>query len=191
MVTLGRDSGEAPMLARGWHKPEPWGCWTNGTDATLCIAFAAPLSGTFRLDLDLVPPPTLIPLTLTVNGHGLPPRMPEPGRNAWTLPRVCTQGFTASSVDLNVEDTFCPAQSAGSIDDRILGIGVRAVGLYQVAVSTLRLNENVRISRDVDAPDVLEADGTGWSRGGAGAMVPRPPWRWNLTTFSAARSSWK
>ena len=161
MISLGADSVDPRMMSTGWHMPESWGCWTNGTDATMHLMFEKPLTGSFRLELDLVPPPTMMPVTVRLNDHVLPSRIADNGRNAWVLPRAVTQGVVALLVHLNVEDTFSPAQSEGSRDDRTLGIGVKAIGLFRTDVTMFRLEETVRISQDAPTSGVLQA---GWHK---------------------------
>ncbi len=149
------------LLVSGWHPAEDWGCWTNGTDATLRINFGSPLAGAFCLDLDIAPTPIATTLTLLVNGVALPSRVPDRGLNKWVLPLAATDGFSRLSIQLQVAETFCPAASGQSDDDRILGVGIRSISLHPIDTTPCQINETMRIGRGRRMPAVLHA---GWHK---------------------------
>jgi hypothetical protein len=137
------DLGE--VLLDGWHPPESWGTWTNAPTATMRLSFAETLSGSFAIALEFAPRLVDAAVTVTVNGHELPPTAAA-GVAAWSLPAVCTAGQRELLVTLSVPSTFCPADFAGLKDDRTLGIGVRSVTLRREAPATCPVGAMVAVS---------------------------------------------
>ncbi|HEX2941094.1 MAG TPA: glycosyltransferase family 4 protein [Rhodopila sp.] len=130
MLSLRNDQSLPHVLDRGWHKQEPWGCWTSAPNASLRLICKEPLGDFHRLDLDVQRTPVTTDLTLTVNGITLPPTRVKPGVNSWLLPPGCVAGHEQVDIGLLVPETYCPAASGTSTDDRVLGIGVKAIGLF-------------------------------------------------------------
>jgi hypothetical protein len=175
MLPLTRTADTARLLGSGWHRPEDWGCWTSGADAALRLAYAEPLRGRLALAMDITPSRIGAALTVTVNGQALAAVAPAPGRNTWTLPHGCYDGRRELVVGLHVSATYCPAATGGSTDDRVLGIGVQAVGLVPAATGPCPIGETVRISNAADGLDPLRA---GWHK--------REPWG----CWSAGNEAW-
>ncbi|HEY4171388.1 MAG TPA: hypothetical protein VGM42_00055, partial [Rhodopila sp.] len=148
------------ILRTGWHPPEDWGCWTNGRDAELRLAFREPLSGALQLEMNLSPGHPDAALTLSVNGHALPPIVPRGGANTWTLPMRLTQGQRDLLIALHTSETFTPAAIGASTDLRTLGIGVRSLVLNRQAAAC-PIGTLVRISSDLGDSGVL---GDGWHK---------------------------
>ncbi|OYV33197.1 MAG: hypothetical protein B7Z80_24765, partial [Rhodospirillales bacterium 20-64-7] len=130
MLSLGNGQVLPHVLHRGWHKQEPWGVWTSGAEASLRLILIEPLGDFHRLDLDLQLTPVMTDLILTVNGVLLTPARVKPGVNSWTLPPGCVAGAEHVNIGLRVSKTYCPAADGASTDDRVLGIGVKAIGLF-------------------------------------------------------------
>jgi hypothetical protein len=147
------------VLLGGWHPAEDWGCWTNGRDAAMRLAFRQPLAGSYRLELGLVAAPIATKLTVSVNGQALPAIVPVSGGNDFSLPQRLTSGQRQLLIALHVSDTFCPADISGSTDDRTLGVGVSWVMLHHEAAASFPIGQFVRISSDVGDHGMLVA---GW-----------------------------
>ncbi len=148
------------ILREGWHPAEDWGCWTSGPDAMLRLAFREPLSGPFRLEMNVSPGRINATLTLSVNGHALPPIVPRSGANSWDLPEQVTDKQRDLLIALHVSDTFTPADIAVSTDKRILGVGVRSLVLHRQA-ATCPIGRLVRISSELgDNPMLTD----GWHK---------------------------
>jgi hypothetical protein len=145
-LRLVRSENLADILGGGWHPPEEWGCWTSGHTAGLRLGFREPLSGTYRLEMDLSVGPSPGHLTVSVNATALPAIIPVNGRNTWTLPEALVDDQRALLITLHVADTFCPADTGRSADNRTLGLGVRWLILEREAMATCRVGRTVRIS---------------------------------------------
>ncbi|MFL5281356.1 MAG: glycosyltransferase [Rhodopila sp.] len=158
-IPLERSLAPAHMLTAEWHEPEDWGCWTRATDATLALHFDPPLSGSFLLQLDTALPPVPQPLTPSVNGIALPPRVPVSGWNTWRIPRAVTQECESLVVGLHVPQTTNPAELGASTDDRHLGMGVRAFAIAKAHVTPIAPNRRYSITASPDADGIL---GEGW-----------------------------
>jgi hypothetical protein len=160
-LRLARPEALDEVLRGGWHAAEDWGSWTSGQDAAFRLAFVEPLSGIFRLEMDVAPPRVTSALTVSVNGQALPAMMPAAGRNDWLLPERLTAGQRVLLIGLHVSATFCPAELSGSADDRTLGIGVRWIMLHREAAATCPIGEVVRISSETGDRGMLVA---GWHK---------------------------
>lgn len=134
------------VLRDGWHEPEPWGTWTAAPVATMRLSPVRPLSGSFKLVLELATGLPVPMLTVTVNDHELAPAE-NPGDSAgWVLPPSCTDGRDELLITLAVPHLFCPATVSGSVDDRDLGAGVRSVLLERQSASTCAVGDLVVMS---------------------------------------------
>src|SRR6476469_3314970 len=149
------------LLLGGWHNAEDWGCWTSASDATIALRPVPSLSGVYSLLLDMARPLSPQPLTLSINGTALPPRIPVAGRNVWRLPRAVTQACEYLLIGLHVAETISPAGSGGSTDDRWLGIGLRTLWITALEAVTHELNRWYPIAVDSCALGVL---GDGWHK---------------------------
>jgi hypothetical protein len=127
LVRISSDLGDRGMLADGWHKPEPWGCWSSGPDAAVLLRFAAPLDGPYAIEFDMMAPLLNGPVILSVNGEVLNPLTVSDGPNEWVLPRRRTDGQTVLAVHLMVALPVRPMDVLDSKDDRILGVGIRSL----------------------------------------------------------------
>jgi hypothetical protein len=134
-IRIASTSGGRGVLRTGWHRPEPWGCWSNQNEATLQLEFEAPLGGVFLLELDLLPPLFLQPVTVAVEDTPLLKRWVRDGINRWDIPRLCTEGQTTLTVRITVEHVARPADVQPSHDDRLLGVGIRSVRLAKSALA--------------------------------------------------------
>ncbi len=167
------------FLLNGWHQPEDGGPWTGQHDASLCLRFRQPLFGPFRLEMDLAPPPVLTTLTLSVNGMALPGIMPADGVNRWSLPETLINGQQTLLLELQVADTFRQRDVADSTDRRVLGIGVRGVGLHREAPAVCPIGTLVPVSSDAGDRGILLAGWYApetwgcWSSGPAASMLLR------------------
>nr|WP_294521880.1 hypothetical protein [uncultured Rhodopila sp.] len=132
-VTVSSRLGESGMLVDGWHRLEPWGCWTAGADATMVLQFGTLLEGNFVLQMDLVPPLVDRQVDLAVNGIALEPLDVADGLNEWFLPQDCTEGQSALSIGVHVERPARPADIKESSDDRVLGLGLRTFRIVPVS----------------------------------------------------------
>ncbi|MGD0105193.1 MAG: glycosyltransferase family 4 protein [Rhodopila sp.] len=132
VMPIRADAMPGRVLMTGWHGPEPWGCWTSKTSASLRLTAGEPMESTIRLELDIAVPPVAPALTLSVNGVTLPAITPADGLNSWDLPPKATNGLTELLVTLTVPDTFCATRAGQSTDDRELGIGLRGIRLVPV-----------------------------------------------------------
>ena len=159
-LRLARSDSLEEILGGGWHSPEDWGCWTSGHDAELRLAFREPLSGPFRLEMDLSPGRINATLTLSVNGHALPPIVPQSGANSWVLPEQLTGKQREMLIALHVSETFTPADIHASADQRTLGVGVRSLVLHRQAASC-PIGTLVRISSDLGDSGLLK---DGWHK---------------------------
>jgi hypothetical protein len=124
-VRTSREASDRGMLLSGWHSPEPWGCWTSGSEASMLLRFDAPLRDAYVLQFDLTPPLVDRSVTLSVNDIVLDTLLVAEGPNEWILPRDCTDGRTELVVALLVARPVRPMDVSDSRDDRILGVGVR------------------------------------------------------------------
>lgn len=145
------DDAPREVLLQGWHKLEDWGCWSNNHEASLRLTFAEPLAGISTLEMDLAAPPTETTLTVVVNGTMLPPTVPRNGRNIWLLPEAALDGESEIRIDLRTSSTFCPADTDGSADDRILGLGLHSLGLYPVRKPVSGRNRSKKARRRLRA----------------------------------------
>jgi hypothetical protein len=118
------------MLVEGWHELEPWGCWSAGADALLVLPFEVPLDGDYILTMNLLPPLLDPAVRLTVNGVELVAADVLDGLNEFALPRSCTDGQSALSIAVHVEQPARPADVKESVDDRLLGAGIRGFAVY-------------------------------------------------------------
>jgi hypothetical protein len=101
----------------------------------LQLEFEAPLGGVFLLELDLLPPLFLQPVTVAVEDTPLLKRWVRDGINRWDIPRLCTEGQTTLTVRITVEHVARPADVQPSHDDRLLGVGIRSVRLAKSALA--------------------------------------------------------
>ncbi|MEA2767990.1 MAG: hypothetical protein QOD93_952 [Acetobacteraceae bacterium] len=132
VVRVSNDQGDRGILSAGWHQPEPWGCWSSGSDAAMLLRFDAPLRGAYVLEFGLTPPLLDPSVTLSVNDTVLGTLSVVDGLNEWPLPQDCTDGKTVLNVHLLVASPTRPTDVKASNDDRVLGIGVRNFRLRAV-----------------------------------------------------------
>jgi hypothetical protein len=125
-VEMTRALEESGVLVDGWHGQEEWGRWSSGGDASILLRFAAPLSGPYALEFDMMQPVLDKYVALSVNGSVLPPLAVQEGPNQWDIPESCTNGQTSLRVHLLIALPARPMDViAGSRDDRVLGVGIR------------------------------------------------------------------
>ena len=134
-LRISSDAGDRGMLQAGWHKPEPWGCWSSATDATILLRFETPLQGDHAIELDLAPPLLDAAVTLAVNDTRLDTVSAVDGANEWLLPDSSTDGQQQLLLHLLVPRPVRPMEITDSQDDRILGVGVRSLRLRAVGHS--------------------------------------------------------
>jgi len=116
------------VLVGGWQEGEAWGRWTDGAEASLRIALAGPARDLLALELDIVAHPACGRLTVLMDGVALAAAaVPSDGANLWDIPAACLRGKDSVLVTLLTEGTHCPAAEEGSVDGRVLGLGVRSV----------------------------------------------------------------
>jgi hypothetical protein len=128
-VRIASDVGDRGILVAGWHKPEPWGCWSAGSDASVLLRFDSPLAGDYILEVDMMPPLLRGPVLLLINGTVLDPLSVIDGPNEWALPQTCTEGQRELDMHLLVALPVRPMDVMDSKDDRVLGIGIRGFRL--------------------------------------------------------------
>jgi hypothetical protein len=121
---IGSGPGDLGALESGWHGLESWGCWSDGEEASLYLAYTAKLTGDYALELDLTPPLLGGMVILTVNDVRLAPTLVAKGWNAWMLPAHCMAAGTGLSVRIAVGHAVRPSEFEESEDDRLLGIGI-------------------------------------------------------------------
>ena len=155
MMLIRSDSVPRNVLLGGWHGVEDWGCWSNGRVASFQLNFAEPLHGSLRLELNLMKPPGGATLALSVNDRGLPAIEPRDGINRWNLPPEATSGQTRLFIVLSVSQTFCPAETGASKDDRTLGVGLRGINLVAFVPAAAVVGNKLPLSLPVDLGDVL------------------------------------
>ena len=126
-IRIGREMKNPEILGAGWHKPEPWGCWSLQTTATVHLGFDTLLDGPLVLDLNLSPPLLNQPVTVTVNTIPLAERVVHAGSNLWDLPPACYAETDTLDIDLTIDRTVRPTELRDSTDNRPLGIGLRAI----------------------------------------------------------------
>ncbi len=88
-----------------------------------------PLTGAFRLKMELSVPPVPEMLTLVVNGRPLAPVMPEYRLHSWDIADGLLQD---QPVRIRVERPARACDVKDTPDDRLLGVGVKAFGLFPV-----------------------------------------------------------
>lgn len=149
------------IMRAGWHPPEEWGCWTSQRNALLRLTLRQPMLGPFRLEMDLAAMPVKRELTLVVNGQTMPPIVPLPGINRWSLPERLTDDQHTLFIGLQMSDTFCPAEVMDSADKRIIGLGVRRLTLHRETAAVCPIGTVVRLSSDFADRGMLLA---GWHK---------------------------
>jgi hypothetical protein len=132
VIRVSNDQGDRGILSAGWHQPEPWGCWSSGSVASMLLRFDAPLEGAYVLEFALTPPLLDPSVTLSVNDTVLDTISAVDGLNEWPLPLDCTDGKTVLNVRLLVARPARPKDLTASNDDRVLGVGVRNFRLRAV-----------------------------------------------------------
>jgi hypothetical protein len=125
-VAISSDLGDRGILVAGWHKLEPWGCWSSGPDAAMLLCFDAVLAGPYVLEVDMMPPLLKGPVILSVNGERLDPVSVSDGPNEWALPQSVTDGQSMLDMHLLVALPVRPSDVRDSKDGRVLGVGVRS-----------------------------------------------------------------
>lgn len=148
----------------GWHPPEPWGCWTSQAEAAMRLTFDQPLTGALRLEMELSVPPVATMLTMVVNGRALAPVAPADGLNCWDIPEEVSRDQSVLVIGLRLSNTFNAAADGPAGDDRILGIGVRAVTVHTVAPTVFPMGQEVSL----EGKNNLGALVAGWH--------PAEPW---------------
>jgi hypothetical protein len=121
---------DGDVLLGGWHGPEAWGRWTDGDTASLRITLPAPAAEPLALELELMPSEAGGTVSVSIDGVGLATAEVVSGWVMWPIPGAVTEGKTSFLVTLRSSATICPSRSGGSTDDRILGVGVKAVRLH-------------------------------------------------------------
>lgn len=129
VVRISSDPGGSGMLLDGWHPPEPWGCWSSGSEASMLLRFDAPLRGAYRLEVEMVPPLLDLSVTLSIDDTVLDTLFVSNEPSEWVLPRCCTDGRNEMIVHLLVPRPARPKDVMDSRDDRILGVGIRSFRL--------------------------------------------------------------
>jgi hypothetical protein len=134
-LRISGDAGDRGMLQTGWHKPEPWGCWSCMAEASILLRFDSPLQGAYAVEMDLAPPLLDPAVTLSVNETRLDTISAVDGNNEWLLPQSCSDGRTQLLLHLIIPRPVRPAEIIDSKDDRILGVGIRSLRLRAVAAA--------------------------------------------------------
>lgn len=134
-LTFSPDAGNGIFLASGWWNEEEWGVWGQGARQSLRFAVGASYQGGF-VDLALtilclIRPGGLSPsLSLVANGYFIRTvTLTGPARKyLFRLPPSCL-GQGDVMVQLDYSDPFVPASEFGSVDARLLGIGLTAMSI--------------------------------------------------------------
>nr|WP_294546498.1 glycosyltransferase [uncultured Rhodopila sp.] len=143
------------VLLAGWHAAEDWGCWSNGSTASLQLLFAEPLQGSLRLELNLTRPPSGGRLTVFVNHRALAAVEVTDGTNRWLLPQDLTNGRTRLLIDLSVTETFCPKTAGNGPDDRVLGVALRGLRVACFVPGICAVGRPLALAPPVDLDNVL------------------------------------
>lgn len=96
----------------------------------MALEFDDILSGPLVLEIDIAPPLLGQPVTVVVNNTALPPKPVQNGVNLWAIPHECSERRTGLSVELKVPRAVKPSEVKDSKDDRVLGVGIRAIGVH-------------------------------------------------------------
>ncbi|HVZ10528.1 glycosyltransferase family 4 protein [Rhodopila sp.] len=139
------------VLLEGWHLPEQWGRWMDGTRATALLpcdpSFRAPLA----LEMDVEPSPIDAALSILLNQATVATLRPVAGSNVLVLPPALIARQSALRLEFRAAGSVCPADT-GARDERVLGIGFRGLRLVPWAPLPLSLRQTVRINRAAHVP---------------------------------------
>jgi hypothetical protein len=152
---VNQDTMWREVLRTGWHVLEPWGCWSSGKTASLRLGVANPLRNPIRLELDIVSPPVVAILGISVNGWTALPRPLESGMNRWNLPAGIVEYHTQLAITLSVSETFCPSEANGSADTRVLGVGLRGVRLSRLEPPVIAIDTPLSLAASSELDGIL------------------------------------
>jgi hypothetical protein len=113
-------------LERGWHPPEAWGQWMDGSTAAIIVPLAAAITMPIEFGFDVITRVPRVRLTIAVNGHSLPAVTITEGGHRIMLPEAGTGMTERLEIVLTVAETFCPSSCGESNDSRVLGLGLRS-----------------------------------------------------------------
>ncbi len=147
------------VLGDGWHGPEQWGRWMDGTEATLSIALSEPVAQPLTLELDIVPSPAGATLSIEIDGAQMPSIEPIRGPIRWPIPPEITLCKTGVLVTLRTSEAVCPALAGPSSDHRFLGIGVASVRLLARDVRLYEMGKYISMGANAAHDEILL---TGW-----------------------------
>jgi len=132
-VPMSGSALDGEIFDRGWHVPEDWGRWTNGTDAYLNIVVGLACDGPIAVTLDVTPSPAGGTIAVSIDGYRHQAFEQVTGSISWDIPPELTNGKRMLRLGVHASAAVSPASMGDSQDDRVLGVGVRSVTLLRAA----------------------------------------------------------
>ncbi|MBS0639356.1 MAG: glycosyltransferase [Proteobacteria bacterium] len=143
------------LLARGWHPAEAWGCWACAAESVIQLGLAVPLRSRVDLVLDLIMPAPGMAVDVAINGRKLTPAAATEGEHRWPVPGDATEGADELTVALTASRTVRPSESGTSSDDRLLGVGLRALRIVPRDPPVVAAGQMIPVDRDNVPPRLL------------------------------------
>lgn len=122
------------IFTSGWSSPEGWGIWSNGPRSQLRIKLTAQPDGDVRLYLAMHGYSRSDHQTVAISSRGIPITTLTAATGA-DLPYTITvpNRLVANGeilLDLTMQDPVSPKDLGQGLDERVLGIGLRSVGVF-------------------------------------------------------------
>jgi hypothetical protein len=150
-----------PYLGDGWHEPESWGRWVDGARASVhlpAVWFDTPQ----MVQFNFLPTDRPLGLTVMCGGHRLNPECFSTRRASMRARIGASMKMSDSDmvvVTFETDATWCRHDEDGGGDRRVLGAGLRSIGLFPQALRPPTLNTRLTFANGGDGEPLL---GNGW-----------------------------
>lgn len=139
-VCLTADNHPGYQRLSGWSNAEPWGTWSDGTEARLRLPMRQAANGPLVVELFahalLVPARPRLTVDPEINGHAVEPWVFE-GTSELCIHRVSVPaawlGGDSLDISFRMSDVRSPLELGVSDDARQLGIGLQRVKIMEAA----------------------------------------------------------